>query len=76
MDNKDEMRRRIASLESRLDQAETELTYLNGLLMDSGFPEGIKTLKATIEELLSDIGDPFQLPPEDLPPTQTFDPFR
>ncbi|MGE0831790.1 MAG: hypothetical protein AB7N99_03930 [Simkaniaceae bacterium] len=52
--NKDEHRHAIAKLESRIDHLETELTYLNGLLMNVGFPEGITTLKATAEELLAE----------------------
>lgn len=43
-----------AVLESRIDHLETELSYLNQLLVDCGFPEGIKTLKMTAEELIED----------------------
>lgn len=77
MENKEELKRRIAWLESRLDQVETELGHLNQLLQDCGFPEGIRTLKATIDELLSEAGDlyyPLEND-EDHPPTQTFNPF-
>ncbi len=44
----------IAALESKIDHLETELSYLNRLLIDCGFPEGIATLKLTAEELLSE----------------------
>ncbi len=44
----------IASLESKIDHLETELSYLNTLLINCGFPEGIATLKETAEELLSE----------------------
>ena len=44
----------IAVLESRIDHLETELSYLNNLLIQVGFPEGIATLKWTAEELLQE----------------------
>jgi len=44
----------IAILESRIDHLETELSYLDNLLVRCGFPEGIATLKLTAEELLSE----------------------
>lgn len=44
----------IASLESKVDLLEAELTYLNQLLLRFGFPEGIDSLKLAIEELLDD----------------------
>lgn len=43
-----------ASLESKIDHLETELSYLNTLLQKVGFPEGIETLKLTAMELLND----------------------
>lgn len=52
--NKDELLRRIAWLESRLDQVETELSSLNHLLLECGFPEGVTTLKTTLNELLEE----------------------
>ncbi len=51
--NTEELKKEIAKLESQIDLQEAELTYVNGLLLDVGFPEGIKTLKATAEELLA-----------------------
>lgn len=44
----------IASLESKVDMLEAELSYLNLILTHCGFPEGINTLKSTVEELLSE----------------------
>jgi len=52
--NNEELRTRVATLESQVDLLEAELTYLNGLLVEVGFPEGIETLKATAEELLAE----------------------
>lgn len=76
MTTKEELQRRVAHLESRLDHYESELGYLNTLLVHSGFPEGVTTLKATIEQLLSDVNDPFPFINDDhQPPTQTLDPF-
>lgn len=57
MDNnlkEEALKARIAKLESQMDHLESELTYLDGLLIEVGFPEGITTLKATAEELLAD----------------------
>lgn len=60
MDNKEpnsehpDLRSRIAYLESKIDMLEAELSYLNDMLVRCGFPEGIITLKATVEELLSE----------------------
>ncbi|MGD0665240.1 MAG: hypothetical protein ABSA17_05870 [Rhabdochlamydiaceae bacterium] len=44
---------KIAFLESHVDLLETELTNLNDMLINCGFPEGIKTLKFTVQELLA-----------------------
>lgn len=44
----------IAALESRIDYLETEFSYLNQLLIQCGFPEGIATLKRTAEELIEE----------------------
>ncbi|NGX30768.1 MAG: hypothetical protein K940chlam8_00117 [Chlamydiae bacterium] len=52
----------IATLESKIDQLESELAYLNQLLLKFGFPEGIDSLKLAIEELLDD--EDFPTPPE------------
>lgn len=52
--NEEALKARVAKLESQVDHLESELTYMNGLLIEVGFPEGITTLKATAEELLAD----------------------
>lgn len=49
-----ELKARIASLETKNDMLETELIYLNEMLVRCGFPDGIKTLKETVEELLAE----------------------
>lgn len=45
---------KMAFLESRIDHLETELSYLNNLLIKCGFPEGIITLKSSAEELIQE----------------------
>lgn len=42
----------VASLESRVDYLETELSQLDELLREVGFTDGILTLKYTAEEIL------------------------
>ncbi len=49
-----QLKARVASLESKVDMLESELMYLNDALMRCGFPEGIKTLKETMQELLEE----------------------
>jgi hypothetical protein len=44
----------IAKLVSKIDQLETELVYLNKILIQVGFTEGIKTLKQSVEELIEE----------------------
>lgn len=44
----------IAALESQVDMLETELSYLNEMLLLCGFPKGIETLKMTVSELLKE----------------------
>lgn len=46
--------KKIAALESLVDHLKTELSYLNEILIRCGFPEGIVTLKKTVEEVLSE----------------------
>ena len=46
----------IAALETKIDMLETELDYLGQILVKCGFPEGIKTLKMTVEEMLEEDG--------------------
>lgn len=54
MENDRELKRKVAALESHLDQTESELSYLNALLLSCGFPGGVTTLKKAIEQLLSE----------------------
>ena len=49
-----QLKARVASLESTVDMLETELMYLNDMLVRCGFPEGVKTLKETVNELLAE----------------------
>ncbi len=49
-----ELRARVAGLESKVDLLESELLDLNAMLVNCGFPEGIKTLKETVMELLEE----------------------
>ncbi|HEX4839733.1 MAG TPA: hypothetical protein VFU89_04750 [Rhabdochlamydiaceae bacterium] len=53
MNNTTELNSKIAGLESQVDLLESELSYIDQLLLKCGFPEGIKTLKMAVEELLS-----------------------
>ena len=46
--------KKIAKLESFNDFLQTELSYLDQILRECGFPEGINSLKETVEELISD----------------------
>jgi hypothetical protein len=48
------MNNKIAALESKIDMLETELSYLDKILIECGFPEGIKTLKETVHEMLQE----------------------
>jgi hypothetical protein len=49
-----QLKARVASLESKIDMLESELMYLNDMLMRCGFPEGVATLKETVQELLAE----------------------
>jgi len=49
-----QLKARVASLESKIDMLESELMYLNDMLIRCGFPEGVKTLKETVQELLAE----------------------
>lgn len=48
----EEMLKRISELESMNDQLISELRYLDQLLREVGFEEGLKTLKVAAEEML------------------------
>lgn len=49
---REEMLRRISELESLNDQLMSELRYLDELLKEVGFEEGLKTLKLAAEEMI------------------------
>ena len=46
----------VTALQTKLAQLETEFSYLNKILIDCGFENGIQTLRATAEEVLSSTG--------------------
>jgi hypothetical protein len=46
----------ISTLQNKLTQLETEISYLNKILIDCGFENGIQTLRATAEEVLTSTG--------------------
>ncbi len=48
----EKLQRKIAKLESLCDQLQSEMNYLNQLLIEVGFEEGLKTLKAAAIELI------------------------
>ena len=52
-----QLQAKVASLESTVDVLESELSYLNTMLTRCGFPDGIRTLKETVEELLLEDAD-------------------
>lgn len=50
--DKEGLLKRISELESMNDQLLTELRYLDQLLKEVGFEEGLKTLKFAAQELI------------------------
>lgn len=50
--SKEQMLKRISELESINDQLQTEIRFLDRLLRQVGFDEGLKTLKFAAQELL------------------------
>ncbi|MBI5273358.1 MAG: hypothetical protein HY861_05180 [Chlamydiia bacterium] len=50
----DDSHHQVAVLESRVDHLETEISYLNKILIRCGFQDGIATLKYSVEELLKE----------------------
>lgn len=48
-----ELLKKLACLETREDHLETEIQYLNHLLMQVGFERGIETLKAAAEAMVA-----------------------
>lgn len=49
--NNNLLQRKIAKLESLYDQLQSEVNYLDQLLKEVGFEEGLKTLKEAAIEL-------------------------
>ncbi len=49
-----EMQKKMAELESINDQLMTEIRYLDQLLKQVGFEEGLKTLKSAAQELIDE----------------------
>lgn len=54
MAKEEELKRRISELESINDQLAAELRYLDELLKEIGFEDGLITLKAAAIELLDE----------------------
>jgi len=50
--DQDKLLKKIAKLESMCDQLQSEMRYLDQLLVEVGFEEGLKTLKAAAIELI------------------------
>ena len=50
--DEEKLLKKIAKLESLCDQLQSEMNYLNQILIEVGFEEGLKTLKAAALELL------------------------
>lgn len=50
--DQDKLLKKIAKLESMCDQLQAEMKYLDRLLIEVGFEEGLKTLKAAAIELI------------------------
>lgn len=48
----EQMRKKISELESINDQLQAEIRYLDRLLREVGFEEGLKTLKFAAKELI------------------------
>lgn len=44
----------IAYLQSKIDFLESELSYINHLLVEFGFAEGTESLKAALEEMIEE----------------------
>ncbi|MCH9630661.1 MAG: hypothetical protein S4CHLAM37_06650 [Chlamydiia bacterium] len=57
----------IAKLVSKNDMLETELAYLNRILVEVGFAEGTKTLKETVEEVISEDTEVVKVPRNNSP---------
>lgn len=55
--SKEELEKRICELESINDQLTAELKYLDGLMKEVGFEQGLATLKQAAMELLDHNGE-------------------
>ncbi|MBS0614942.1 MAG: hypothetical protein JSR58_00120 [Verrucomicrobia bacterium] len=49
-----ELSRKVAELETINDQLQAELKYLDTLLRQAGFEEGLTTLKSAAQELIEE----------------------
>ena len=49
--------KKIAALESLVDYLKTEISYLNQILVECGFSEGINTLKMAAEEMIKGLAN-------------------
>jgi len=47
-----DLKKLTAYLESKVDMLETELSYLDEMLRRCGFPEGIRSLKLAVAEVI------------------------
>ena len=56
------LERKVAKLESLCDQLQAERSYLNQILKEIGFEEGLKTLKEAALEMLDRKSDDQQPP--------------
>jgi len=52
--DKEKLMKRIAELETVNDQLITELRYLDKLLKEAGFENGLTTLKSAAQELIEE----------------------
>jgi hypothetical protein len=56
MMTKEQMLKKISELESINDQLQAEIRYLDQILREVGFEEGLKTLKYAAQELIEQDG--------------------
>ncbi|MCH9620706.1 MAG: hypothetical protein S4CHLAM20_01070 [Chlamydiia bacterium] len=57
MNKEKQLLQNLARLESQVDALESEVSHLDVLLRQAGFPEGLDTLRSTVEELLTEVED-------------------
>lgn len=55
MNNNIDLHKKVSYLETRLDILETEFANLDELLVRTGFPKGVETLKETALELIDEM---------------------